>query len=168
MKRIWTSELNAKNKSIAHNCFALPVLIPTIGILEWNFSEIEAVDIRTRKILCMIGNFHKNSDKHRLYAKRAEGGRGLKSSEESYIMRIVSLKRHIVKDQKNNRFLENVLHHEKDRVVRLGEEYERLYLEEKEMNEDQEGRNVTAENQNTNAKEQQGKLAKKTAAWILI
>ena len=101
VKCIWSSELNAKNRSIAHNCFALPVLIPTISILEWKLSEIEGVDIRTRKILGMTGNFHRNSDKHRLYAKRAEGGRGLKSFEESYIMRIVSLKRHIVKNQKN-------------------------------------------------------------------
>ena len=37
-----------------------------------------------------------------------------------------------------------MFHHEKDGVVRLGEEYERLHLEEQEMNEDQEGRNVTA------------------------
>ena len=29
-------------------------------------------------------------------------------------------------------------------MVRLGEKYERLHLEEKELNEDQEGRNVTA------------------------
>ena len=108
------------------------------------FIRNEAVVIRTRKILCITGTFHRNSDKRRLYAKRAEGGGGLKSSEESYIMTVMSLKRHIVKDQKNNRFLENVFHHEKDRVVRLGEEYERLHLEEKEMNEDQEGRNVTA------------------------
>ena len=94
-----------------HNCFALPVLIPAIGLLEWNLSEMEVVDIRTRKILCMTENFHRNNHKHRLYAKRAEGGRGLKSFEESYIMRIVSLQRHTVKDQKDNRFLENVFHH---------------------------------------------------------
>ena len=48
----------------------------------------------------------------------------MKSFEESYVTRIVSLKTHIVKDEKKNRFLENVFHHEKDRGVRLGEEYE--------------------------------------------
>ena len=79
----------------------------------------------------MTGNFHRNSDKHRLYAKWAEGRRGLKSFKESYITRIVSLKRHIIKDQKN-RFPENVFYHEK---VRLGKQHERLHLEEKGLNE---------------------------------
>ena len=41
VEHIWPSELNAKNKSIVHNCFALPVLIPSIGILEWNLSEMK-------------------------------------------------------------------------------------------------------------------------------
>ena len=35
MKKIWTSELSAYNKHIAHNAFAVPVLIPTFGILDW-------------------------------------------------------------------------------------------------------------------------------------
>ena len=87
-------------------------------------------------------NFHRNSDKHPLYAKRAEAGTGLKSFEESYIMRIVSLKRHIGKDHNKNRSLEDVFHYEKDRMVKLGEEYE--WLEEKELNENQDGRIVTA------------------------
>ena len=120
VQKIWSSELNARNKAIAHNCFTAPVLVPTVGILDWILSEIEAVDIRTRKILCMPGHFHRNSDKNRLYVKRADGGRGLKSFEESYFARIVSLKRHIVRDQDKNEFLENVYHHEEERVIRLG------------------------------------------------
>ena len=34
VRKIWSSELNARNKSIAHNSFAIPVLMPTIGILD--------------------------------------------------------------------------------------------------------------------------------------
>ena len=49
-----------------------------------------------------------------------------------------------VKPTNIHTYIQNVFPHEKDRVVRLREEYERLHLEEKEMNEDQEGRNVTA------------------------
>ena len=34
VKKIWNSELNGLNKSIAHNVFAVPVITPTIGILN--------------------------------------------------------------------------------------------------------------------------------------
>ena len=34
VRKIWTSELSAYNKVIAHNSYALPVLVPTIGILD--------------------------------------------------------------------------------------------------------------------------------------
>ena len=84
---------------------------------------MENVDKKTRRILCMTGNFHRNSDVNRLYLKRTEGGRGLKSFEETYISRIVSLKRHIEQDRDKNHYLENVYHHEKDRIVRLGKLY---------------------------------------------
>ena len=32
--KIWNSELNATNKAIAHNAFAVPIITPTIGILN--------------------------------------------------------------------------------------------------------------------------------------
>ena len=35
VKKIWNSELNGLNKSIAHNAFAASVITPTIGILNW-------------------------------------------------------------------------------------------------------------------------------------
>ena len=128
VRRIWSSELNVKNKVIAHNSFAVPFLTPTIGILDWSLAEMENVDKKTRRILCMTGNFHWNSDVNRLYLKRTEKGRGLKSFEETYISRIVSLKRHIERDRDKNHYLENVYHHEKDRIMRPRNEYEKLYL----------------------------------------
>ena len=137
VKKIWTSELNARNKSTAQNTFAIPVLVPIIGILDWTLAEIEEIDKRTRKILCMTGNFHRNSDKDRLYVTRKEGGRGLKSFEESYTSRMVSLRRHIENDKINNHYLQNVEHNEKDRILRIGEEFERLHLGEKAKDIDQ-------------------------------
>ena len=38
-RKIWSSEL-AYNKVIADNAFAVPVLIPTIGVLDWTIGEI--------------------------------------------------------------------------------------------------------------------------------
>ena len=100
------SELNSRNKTTAHNSFAIPILIPAVGILEWSIKEIE--DIDKRKILCMSGNFHKNSDVDRLYVKRKDGGRGLKSFEDSFCTRIVGLAKHLERDRYRNHLLHNV------------------------------------------------------------
>ena len=101
---------------IAHNSFAVPILVPTIGILEWKIKELEDIDKRTRKILCMTGNFHGNSDVDRLYVQRSEGGRGIKSFESSFKTRIVAIKRRLLRDDHRNHLLDNVLQHEQNRI----------------------------------------------------
>ena len=80
VKRIWKSELSAYNKHVAHNTFAVPVLILAFGLLNWTINEMEQIDIKTRKILCMMGNFHQNSDIDHLYLKRKNVGKGLNCS----------------------------------------------------------------------------------------
>ena len=91
VRKIWSSELSSINKSIAHNSFAVTVLIPTFGLLPWTIQELEAIDIQTRKILSLTGNFHVNGDVDRLYMSRAEGGRGLKAVFTAFQVRIISL-----------------------------------------------------------------------------
>ena len=39
VKKIWKGELSAYNKHVAHNAFAVPVLIPTFGLLNWAINE---------------------------------------------------------------------------------------------------------------------------------
>ena len=46
VKKIWNSQLSAINKSTAHNVFAVPIMTPTIGILDWTRKEIEDLDIK--------------------------------------------------------------------------------------------------------------------------
>ena len=43
-------EFRSRNKVLANNIFAIPVLTPTFGILEWTKEELEHLDIKTRKI----------------------------------------------------------------------------------------------------------------------
>ena len=50
---------------------------------------------------------------------------------------MVSLRRHIENDKINNHYLQNVEHNEKDRILRIGEEFERLHLGEKAKDIDQ-------------------------------
>ena len=76
VRQIWNSELYSRNKVLAHNIFAIPVLTPTFGILEWTKQDLDDLDIKTRKILTACASFHINSDIDRLYCYRKYGGRG--------------------------------------------------------------------------------------------
>ena len=71
----------------------------------------------------MTGNFHRNSDKDRLYVSRKEGGLGFKSFEESYTTRMITLRRHIMKEKVNNHYLTSEEDNEKDRILKIGEEF---------------------------------------------
>ena len=122
VRKIWQSELYAKNKVMAHNTFAVPVLVPTFGILDWNKKEIEDIDIKTRKMLTSGGNFHRNSSVDRLYSSRVEGGRGLSSVVDIFTCRIVSIAEHLKERHTTHKFLKEVLRHENERLVKLGAE----------------------------------------------
>ena len=53
IKKIWNSELSSFNKVIAHNTFAVPVFITSVGIVDWTINEIKEIDCKTRKHLTM-------------------------------------------------------------------------------------------------------------------
>ena len=59
VRKIWSSELSDYNKVIAHNSFAIT---PAVGIVDWTIDDIDHLDVKTRKILSMSGNFHPYSD----------------------------------------------------------------------------------------------------------
>ena len=65
VRKLWNSELNRQNKVTSHNTFAVPIITPTVGILEWTKKEIEDLDIMTRKTITMTGGLGQlNRDKH--------------------------------------------------------------------------------------------------------
>ena len=119
IRKIWKSELSARNKVITHNSFAVPILTPTFGILDWNKDEVEAIDIKTRKILTTTGNFHRNSSVDRLYMTREDGGRGLNSVYDVFITRLISLVDHLKSASPGHKYLNLVLQHEETRLVRV-------------------------------------------------
>ena len=125
VKKIWNSELSGNNKVIAHNSFAVPILLPTFGILNWTKKEISDLHIMTRKIMNMNGGFHTAGDVDRLYVKREKGGRGLRNVEDMYEIQTVGLKKHRYLDEvsKKHSLLSLVEKHEKDKIGRLGEEF---------------------------------------------
>ena len=112
VRKLWRSELSGYNTYIAHNAFALPVLTPTFGILDWTKDEIKNIDIKTSKNLNMTGNLHCNADVDRLYASRKEGGRGLKMVKEAYESRIISINQHLHQSIQRNPYLKELVENE--------------------------------------------------------
>ena len=100
VRKIWTFELSAYNKVIAHNSFAFPVLVPTLGILDWSIQDIKDLDIKTRKQLTMSGNFHPNSDIDLLYIQRNQSGRGLRQIQRVFESRIISIRQYLLRNRK--------------------------------------------------------------------
>ena len=100
----------------------MPVLTPTFGILEWTKDEISEIDIKTRKLLCLSGSFHRNSSVDRLYTPRDKGGRGLTSVFDVFLTRIIALSCHINKMSSINEYMKEVKQHESDRLLRICEE----------------------------------------------
>ena len=115
VRKIWGSELSAYNKHLAHNTFALPLLTPTFGIVDWTIREIENLD--TRKILNMTENFNRNSDIDRLYLPRRNGGRGLKNVKALYESRIISISQYLKLNKERNIYLREIAAHEEDKII---------------------------------------------------
>ena len=127
VKKIWSSELSAFNKTIAHNAFATPVITPKTGILDWTIQEIKDIDTRTRKILSVTGNFHPNSDVDLLYIGRNIGGRGLRSCQRLFECQIVALKQHLHSNKERNQILNFVCNEELNNIIPVGDELLQKY-----------------------------------------
>ena len=57
VRKIWLSELYAKNKIAFHNIFAIPIIRPIIGIINWTKKELSNIDVKTRKLLTSTGQY---------------------------------------------------------------------------------------------------------------
>ncbi|XP_067660211.1 uncharacterized protein [Haliotis asinina] len=51
LKKIWSSELSARNKVKAINTFAVPVLSYSLGVVDWAEQDIQSLDRLTRRIM---------------------------------------------------------------------------------------------------------------------
>ncbi len=74
VRQVLKSWLNGRNNIQAINTYALPVIRHPTGTISWPNEEIEASDIKTRKLLAMHGGFHPKSSTLRLYTERSQGG----------------------------------------------------------------------------------------------
>ena len=84
LKKIWSSELNARNKVKATNTFAVPVLSYSPGVVDWTKDDIMGLDRLTRRIMSDSRAQHPRSSLNRLYMPISSGGRGLINVEALY------------------------------------------------------------------------------------
>ena len=59
VRKLWSSELSAYNKSNAHNALAVPIVTPTFGILKWTLEELHQINVKTRKMLTIYISLEK-------------------------------------------------------------------------------------------------------------
>ena len=81
VKMVLRTELYGRNKVLAINGLALPVLTYSFGVIHWRTTDLQQLDRRTRKLLTMHGVHNPSADVDRLYAPCNEGGRGLQQIE---------------------------------------------------------------------------------------
>ena len=99
------------------------MVTPTIGVLKWTKKEINDLDIATRKVITMTGGFHQASDIDRPYVERKKGGRGLRSIEDMYEIRMVGLMEHLEQMKEKHSLLKEVEVHERQTIGELEKEF---------------------------------------------
>ena len=99
VKKIWSSELADFNKTITHDTFATPVIMPIVSIIDWTIENINQLDLKPRKNPTLLCNFHPNSDVDRLHMTKANNNRGMKRVKTLFEDRIVSISQHLITNQ---------------------------------------------------------------------
>ena len=84
VRLVLKTELNSQNKIQAINALAVPVVLYSYNIVDWNLPDIHRMDTKTRKLLTANRMHHPKADIDRIYLPRKEGGRGLIQLALSY------------------------------------------------------------------------------------
>ena len=90
LRKIWGSELNAKNKVNATNVWAVSVF-RYFFFLKWSRRDLDALDRKTRAILRQNKSHQYGAAVERLYLPRHMGGRGLQSLRQVWEREMISL-----------------------------------------------------------------------------
>ena len=99
VKKICKSQLTTKNKITAINQLAVPVVSYGFGIVDWHQKQLNALDIKTRKILTYNKVIYRNQCLDRVYLPRSEGGMGLVEINSAFRATIVSLGQYLVSNK---------------------------------------------------------------------
>lgn len=113
VKSLTNSHLNARNLLRAINIYAVPVLLYTFGIINYNTTDLKKIDIKTRKILAMSKAHQQKADVDRLYLPTDQGGRGLTSLETLHKTQIIKYKTYL--ETEKDHILRAIVEHDKNK-----------------------------------------------------
>ena len=91
LKKICKTSLTNKNKITAINELAIAILSYSFGIINWYQSELNSLDVKTRKWLTMYKIIYRNQCLSRIYLPRSKGGMGLTEINQLHRATIVSI-----------------------------------------------------------------------------
>ncbi|XP_030767020.1 uncharacterized protein LOC115890810 [Sitophilus oryzae] len=86
--------LPGKEKIVAINSWAVPLITYTYGVLKWSDTELKEMDRATRIILTKNRMHHSIASTARLYLPRTNGGRGLSNLEDICRKQVSSLQKY--------------------------------------------------------------------------
>ena len=110
IRLILKTELNSKNRIEAINTLAVPVVQYSYNILNWNVSDLQRLDRKTRKLLTSSRMHHPKADVDRLYLPKSKGGRGMIQLEMSFKTTTIAMTTYL--NSTTDWMLQLVLHHE--------------------------------------------------------
>ena len=100
VRLVLNTELNSKNRTEAINTLAVPVVQYSFNIINWNLSDLQRMDRKTRKLSTCNKMLHpKSDDDDRLYLPKREGSRGLIQPELSFKTTSIAMRQYL----ENNR-----------------------------------------------------------------
>ena len=122
------SELNARNKIAAINTLAVPVILYSYGVIDWKLDEIQDLDRKTRKQLCMNQMLAKKADVDRIYLPCQEGGISLMNLEKEYKATMIGLQTYMT--NKDDVQIQAVLRHQNSKALHPEPKEAEKYLRE--------------------------------------
>ena len=115
IKLVLKSELNARNKITAIITLAVPVILYSYGVIDWNLYEIQGLDRMTRKQLGMNQMLAMKADIDRIYLPCQEGGRSLMNLEKEYKATMIELETNMT--NKDDAQIQAVLRHQNSKAL---------------------------------------------------
>nr|XP_018896013.1 PREDICTED: uncharacterized protein LOC109029817 [Bemisia tabaci] len=103
LRSILKSELSARNPALAINTHATSLLTYTFGILNWSKTELNALDIATRREFRKYRAHHPRSCVERFHLPRAEGGRGIPSAMRRHHQQVQNLRKYFLDKAKESK-----------------------------------------------------------------
>ncbi|KAI5707600.1 hypothetical protein M8J77_005689 [Diaphorina citri] len=121
VKIIMNTELYSKNKILAINAWAVPVIAYTFGVINWSRTDLQALNRKVRTIMTQYRSHHPQSAVERLYLPRHLGGRGLLDLEAQHAKEIDRLRKYF--DKKVDPFIIHVKKEDKYTPLKLSTAY---------------------------------------------